>query len=140
MTARATFPLTGLRAPSLGQRRTALVGEAAHVMPPIGAQGLNLGLMDIAVLVDILAEAGGRGADLGIQEVLDAYDRARRLDIRARQTAVDWLNRSLLSAQLPVQAVRGIGLHLLSAIPPLRQALLRRGLAPVTELPRLMQP
>lgn len=141
VTARAAFPLSGLTAERLAQRRTVLVGEAAHVMPPIGAQGLNLGLRDVACLADAVADAREAGHDdIGEAIVLDAYARARRGDVRTRTTAVDLLNRSLLSSQLPVQAVRGFGLHMLALLPPLRRMLMREGLAPTQGLPRLMRP
>ena len=141
VTPRAAFPLSGLTAERLAQRRTALVGEAAHVLPPIGAQGLNMGLRDVACLADAIADGMEAGhADIGEAAVLDAYARSRRADVWTRTTAVDLLNRSLLLAQLPVQAARGFGLHMLALIPPLRRALMREGLGPTRELPRLMRP
>ena len=138
VSARATFPLMGLRAEPMARRRTVLVGEAAHVIPPIGAQGLNLGLRDVAALHEVLVRAAGD--DPGGPEVLRAYASVRRMDVWSRATAVDLLNRSLLSEQLPVQALRGFGLHLLSGVPPLRRALMRQGLAMDGDLPRLMRP
>ena len=140
VTPRAAFPLSGLTAERLAQRRTALVGEAAHVLPPIGAQGLNMGLRDVACLADAIADGMAGHADIGEAVFLDAYSSARRSDVWTRTTAVDLLNRSLLSAQLPVQAARGFGLHMLALIPPLRRALMRQGLGPTRELPRLMRP
>ena len=140
VSARAMFPLGGLRAEPLAQRRTALVGEAAHVMPPIGAQGLNLGLRDVAVLHEVLADALEHGgADPGAPKILATYANARRRDVWSRSTAVDLLNRSLLSTQLPAQVARGFGLHLLASVPPLRRALMRQGLADGGDLPRLMR-
>jgi 2-octaprenyl-6-methoxyphenol hydroxylase len=134
---RTVFPLTGLRAEPMARRRTALVGEAAHVMPPIGAQGLNLGMRDVAALHDLLD--GAAGNDPGAAEIMDAYARGRQMDVWSRSTAVDLLNRSLLSAQLPVQALRGFGLHLLAGVAPLRRALMRQGLATGGVPPRLMR-
>ena len=138
--ARAAFPVEGLSAETLGARRTALVGEAAHILPPIGAQGLNLGLRDAAELADCVAEARGRGADTGEDEMLTAYARARSLDVLSRTIGVDLLNRSLLTGFAPVQAVRGAILHGLNALPFLRRAVMRVGLEPPTDLPSLMRP
>jgi 2-octaprenyl-6-methoxyphenol hydroxylase len=141
VTPRAAFPLSGLTAERLAQRRTVLVGEAAHVLPPIGAQGLNLGLRDVACLADVVADAREAGHnDIGEAVVLDAYANARRGDVWTRTSAVDLLNRSLLSSQLPVQAVRGFGLHMLALAPPLRRMVMQEGLAPTQGLPRLMRP
>jgi 2-octaprenyl-6-methoxyphenol hydroxylase len=138
--ARAAFPVEGLSADTLGARRTALVGEAAHILPPIGAQGLNLGLRDAAALADCVADARARGADPGGDETLAAYARARRLDVLSRTIGVDLLNRSLLTGFAPLQAARGAILHGLAALPFLRRAVMRVGLEPPTELPSLMRP
>jgi 2-octaprenyl-6-methoxyphenol hydroxylase len=100
------------------------------VLPPIGAQGLNLGLRDAVDLCAVLADARNRGHDLGAPETLAAYERRRRADLRPRVAAVDLLNRSLLSDLLPAQLARGAGLWLLAHTPPLRRALLRQGLGP----------
>jgi 2-octaprenyl-6-methoxyphenol hydroxylase len=127
---RASFPLSFLAARELGRRRVALIGEAAHVAPPIGAQGLNLGFRDAQVLADLLGAAKGRGEDLGCESLLRAYSTARRGDILSRTLAIDVLNRSLMSSFLPFQAARGLGLYALGAIGPLRRAFMRRGIAP----------
>ena len=74
---RSSFPVAGLTAKRLAGRRTALVGEAAHILPPIGAQGLNLGLRDAAALADCVANALSAARDPGGDDVLQAYDRAR---------------------------------------------------------------
>jgi len=137
---RASFPLTRLAADRMGARRIALVGEAAHVIPPIGAQGLNLGLRDIATLVELVARARAAGADIGGDALLDAYDRERRGDVTARATVVDTLNRSLISDFLPLHMVRGAGLHALNTLPWLRRLVMREGLQPSGRVPPLMQP
>jgi len=137
---RALFPLTGLTATEAGANRIALVGEAAHVIPPIGAQGLNLGLRDAAVLADCVRDAIASGASLGGPEMLSAYARARRLDIASRAWSIDLLNRSLISGFLPVQLFRGLGLHALNAVAPLRRFAIREGLSPSFVTPELMRP
>jgi 2-octaprenyl-6-methoxyphenol hydroxylase len=136
---RAVFPLSGLTADVAGRNRVALVGEAAHVIPPIGAQGLNLGLRDAAVLADCVEDALRAGRDTGAPETLSAYARARSADIASRAFAIDLLNRSLISGMLPVGLARGIGLHALKAIGPLRRLAIREGLSPSFATPRLMQ-
>lgn len=137
---RAEFKVSGLVADLLAAKRTALVGEAAHVLPPIGAQGLNLGFRDAAALADCVAEARAQGRDPGGEAVLDSYVRRRRLDVMTRTLGVDLLSRSLLSALPPLQAARGIVVHGLKAFPLLRRAVMRVGLTPPTELPSLMRP
>jgi 2-octaprenyl-6-methoxyphenol hydroxylase len=136
---RQLYPLGGLSAKTVAANRCALVGEAAHVFPPIGAQGLNLGFRDVATLGEVLVAARRRGEDIGALSVLAAYERARRPDIASRTTAVDLLNRSLLSDLLPVQLLRGLGLYLAGRVPPLRRFLMREGIAPAMARPRLMR-
>lgn len=132
---RQAFPLSGMSALGFAASRAVLVGEAAHVFPPIGAQGLNLGYRDVRALGEILS---GRGRDPGAPTRLAAYERARRSDVISRTTAVDALNRTLLTGFLPVQAVRGLGLFLLDRIPSLRRAVMRQGVAaPAVPAPHL---
>ena len=135
---RGRFPLGIESARAFAARRIALAGEAAHVIPPIGAQGLNLGLRDVATISELVVEACRDGRDVGSDDLLAHYDRLRRVDITSRTVAVDMLNRSLLSDFLPVQASRGFGLYLIDRIAPLRRALMREGVEPAAQ-PRLMR-
>lgn len=121
------WPLTAMTARRFGAGRMALIGEAGHVFPPIGAQGLNLSLRDIETALSLAVEARAAGRDLAIGE---AYDRKRRADIVSRTAAIDLFNRSLLSGFLPVQMLRAAGLHMLAAIPPLRHLAMNEGVAP----------
>ncbi|WP_407112114.1 UbiH/UbiF family hydroxylase [Bradyrhizobium sp. LMG 9283] len=127
---RNLFPLAIERPKSFGRDRIALIGEAAHVVPPIGAQGLNLGLRDAADMARLAGEAIASRQDPGTDEVLNRYDRARRPDILSRTFAIDMANRSLLNDFLPLQPVRAVGMHLLGAIGPLRRFAMREGLTP----------
>jgi 2-octaprenyl-6-methoxyphenol hydroxylase len=138
--ARASFPVAGLTADRLAARRTVVLGEAAHILPPIGAQGLNLGLRDAGALADCVADALAQGRDPGGVETLEAYAQARRIDIMTRTLGVDVLSRTLLTTFPALQAARGIALYGLNTLSPLRRAVMRIGLAPPTELPRLMRP
>jgi 2-octaprenyl-6-methoxyphenol hydroxylase len=133
------FELSGGTARSFGRSRIALVGEAAHLLPPIGAQGLNLGLRDAATIGELVVEARRCGDDVGADALVSHYDRLRRADVQSRALAVDWLNRTLLTDFLPVQGARSIGLYALDRIGPLRRAVMREGLEPQTSQPRLMR-
>lgn len=136
---RGMFPLTVSTALRFAAERIALVGEAAHVLPPIGAQGLNLGLRDAATVAELVVAAARAGRDVGGADVMSVYDRMRRADVGSRAIAIDLLNRSLLSDFLPVQGARGLGLYLLDRIGPLRRAVMREGVAPAASQPRLMR-
>jgi 2-octaprenyl-6-methoxyphenol hydroxylase len=136
---RGVFPLAVETANSFARARIALVGEAAHVVPPIGAQGLNLGLRDAAALAELVAEARRPNTDVGAPALLVLYDAERRADVTSRAIAVDLLNRSLLTDFLPLQGVRGLSLYLADRVGPLRRALMREGVAPAASQPRLMR-
>jgi 2-octaprenyl-6-methoxyphenol hydroxylase len=127
---RHLFPLAIERPGHFAKSRIALVGEAAHVIPPIGAQGLNMGLRDAADLAGIVGRAIASGEDPGSPQLLKRYDMARRPDILSRTLAIDLANRSLLSDFLPAQGLRAAGLHLPSSFAPLRRLAMREGLAP----------
>ena len=122
---RGRVPMGGLSVDRFATARMALIGEAAHVFPPIGAQGLNLGLRDVAALRDAIAGAD----DPGTEAALSTYDRSRQADVRLRTGAVDALNRTLLTDLLPADLMRGAGLLALSRIAPLRRLVMRQGLA-----------
>jgi 2-octaprenyl-6-methoxyphenol hydroxylase len=137
---RAAFPVAGLTAESMAGRRTALVGEAAHVLPPIGAQGLNLGFRDAAALADCVADAQKARSDPGGDETLKAYTDSRRLDVLSRTVGIDVLNWSLLTDFMPLKFARSLAVRGLAALPPLRRFVMQIGMVPPTALPRLMRP
>lgn len=136
---RGVFPLAMETARSFGAHRVALVGEAAHVVPPIGAQGLNLGMRDAATIGELVVATRRNGGDVGAIELTAQYDRLRRADVGSRTLAIDLLNRSLLSDFLPLQGMRGFGLFLIEQIGSLRRALMREGVTPAAAQPRLMR-
>jgi 2-octaprenyl-6-methoxyphenol hydroxylase len=132
---RQSFPLSGQYPEQFAKNRIALLGEAAHVFPPIGAQGLNLGIRDVE---DLTAVTNANPSDPGAASVLENYNRNRRPDILARVGAVDALNRSLLSSLLPAQVARAFGLALLDSAPPLRSLFMREGMRPGTGISSLI--
>jgi 2-octaprenyl-6-methoxyphenol hydroxylase len=138
---RSAFPLSGLSVTTMGKNRVALVGEAAHVVPPIGAQGLNVGFRDAAWIAELVGAAKRRGEDIGGAALLEAYDHARRSDVGGRTLAVDLLNRSLFMDLLPLDVLRGAGLVALGALPWLRRFVMQQGVAPGADsLPPLLRP
>ena len=137
---RSMYPLAVETARGFGARRVVLVGEAAHVIPPIGAQGLNLGLRDAATVGELVVAARRDGHDVGADDLTARYEAMRRADVMSRTPAIDLLNRSLLSDFLPLQGARGLGLvPALEHIGPLRRAVMREGVAPMASQPRLMR-
>ena len=127
---RGMFPMVRQVVPRITAERLALVGDAAHAFPPIGAQGLNLGLRDVEAIVASAVEARAEGRDIGGHDALRSYERARRSDIALRTAVVDGLNRALLARFAPTDFVRGAALAALGAIGPLRRFVMREGVAP----------
>ncbi len=113
-------PMSGLSTDHYAKDQIAVIGEAAHVFPPIGAQGLNLGLRDI----DSLLKSINKDRD---QNALQRFDSDRRRDVKTRTMAVDLLNRSLLADYVPIDFARGAGLMAIASLKPLRQFVMRRG-------------
>jgi 2-octaprenyl-6-methoxyphenol hydroxylase len=130
ITRRRRYPLIGVLARRLVAPRVALVGEAAHVLSPIGAQGLNLSLRDVAALAALVASALARRTDIGDPELLAAYERRRMPDIRTRFLTVDGLNRAVASEVELVRLARAMGLRVVGAVPPLRRSLMRAMMRP----------
>ncbi|MBO6725174.1 MAG: UbiH/UbiF family hydroxylase [Rhizobiaceae bacterium] len=124
---RQVYPLAEISASPVARSRVALVGEAAHVFPPIGAQGLNLGIRDVE---DVVAAVTAHRDDPGSSAALNAYARRRLGDVTARSGLVNLLNRSLLSSFLPAQIARTAGLTAMREIGPLRTFAMREGLRP----------
>lgn len=134
---RGSFPLGLEVADTFAKGRIALVGEAGHTLPPIGAQGLNLGIRDAATIAELASDAKRSGRDMGGASVLTDYHRRRNADVNSRALAVEMMNRSLLTDFLPVQALRGAGFDILSRITSLRQRIMREGLGEREDAPKL---
>jgi len=120
---RSVWPIIARVACRFAGPRTALMAEAAHVVPPIGAQGLNMSLADLAKLMELSA-----GDALGTTAALDAYDRARRPEVTARVMGVDLLNRSSMMGPQPLRDLRRRGLGLLYGMKAVRRVAMRAGL------------
>lgn len=122
---RSLWPIISQIADSMSGERTALMAEAAHVVPPIGAQGLNMSLADLRALLD-LAQADR--ANLGSTKMLDAYHRARHLEVQARVTGIDALNRASMMGAQGLRDLRATALNALYSVAPVRKTLMRAGL------------
>jgi 2-octaprenyl-6-methoxyphenol hydroxylase len=114
------FPLSTITVTEAGHHGTILVGEAAHAFPPIGAQGLNLGLRDVADVAAALADADLKATGWGEAVSVD-YARRRAADLARTGAMVDALFKSLLTGMLPAQMLRAGGLWALKLLPALRR-------------------
>ncbi|MBU9699287.1 UbiH/UbiF family hydroxylase [Rhodobacteraceae bacterium HSP-20] len=122
---RSLWPIISQIAERMAGERTALMAEAAHVVPPIGAQGLNMSLADLRVLLD-LAEAD-RDA-IGSAAMLATYHRKRHWEVQARVTGIDALNRASMMGAQGLRDLRATALNALYSVAPVRKTLMRAGL------------
>jgi 2-octaprenyl-6-methoxyphenol hydroxylase len=122
---RMVWPIISQLADRMSGERTALIAEAAHVMPPIGAQGLNTSLADLQVLLEL---AKADRANLGNAAMLDAYHRRRHWEVQARVTGIDALNRASMAGGQALRDLRANLLDALYAVTPVRKALMRVGM------------
>ncbi|QGX97724.1 UbiH/UbiF family hydroxylase [Roseovarius faecimaris] len=122
---RTLWPIISQLAERMYAERVALVAEAAHVVPPIGAQGLNMSLADMRELLD-LAVASPR--DLGSRDMLEAYHKRRHLEVSARVRGIDILNRASQVHAQPLRDMRALGLNAIYSLAPVRKTLMQMGL------------
>jgi len=120
---RTIWPIISQLADQFATERVALVAEAAHVVPPIGAQGLNMSLADLAKLLE-LAEKH----PLGSREMLDSYAKNRRLAVQARVKGIDLLNRTSMSQAQWLKDLRAFGVGVLHDAAPIRKTVMKLGL------------
>ncbi|MHB1949977.1 MAG: FAD-dependent monooxygenase [Acidiferrobacteraceae bacterium] len=136
MTVPSAFPLRRVMAASLVGSRVALVGNAAHTLHPVAAQGLNLGLRDVAALAELLEE---HPRDPGASSLLQDYARRRRQDVWATSTFTNSLVR-LFSNRIPGLGVaRRAGLALTDALPTIKASLALRSMGLAGRLPPLLR-
>lgn len=122
---RSVWPIISQIAARMAGERVALMAEAAHVVPPIGAQGLNMSLADLAVLLE-LAQADP--ANLGSAKMLDTYHRRRHFDVQARVTGIDALNRASMIEGQFLRDLRAGALNAFYSVAPVRKTLMKAGL------------
>lgn len=122
---RTIWPIISQHADRLSSERLALIAEAAHVLPPIGAQGLNMSLSDIRALRDL---AIARPEGLGDAAMLDAFHKARFNDIRLREAGITLLNQTSMLSAAPLRDARAAGINALYSFAPLRKSIMQMGL------------
>ncbi|MBZ4021969.1 2-octaprenyl-6-methoxyphenyl hydroxylase [Rhodobacter sp. TJ_12] len=125
VTRRALWPMITQIACRFSAQRVALIAEAAHVIPPIGAQGLNMSLADLRCLLDLAEKDPGH---LGEAAMLNTYHRRRWPEVKAREVGIDLLNRASMLEPRPLRDLRAGALGALYALKPVRKTLMKAGL------------
>ncbi|GAK34842.1 2-octaprenyl-6-methoxyphenol hydroxylase [alpha proteobacterium Q-1] len=136
---RWSYPLGLHMAERIIDRRLCLIGDAAHGIHPIAGQGLNMGLRDIAALIEVLVEAARRGEDIGSPFVLERYQRWRRTDNVTLAVVTDALNRLFSNDIAPIRQARDLGLGLVNKMPFLKRFFISHARGTVGHLPRLLK-
>lgn len=135
---RWVYPLNLSLATRYASPRLAVCGDAAHGVHPIAGQGMNIGLRDVAALVQVVVEAARRGEDIGALDVLRRYERWRRFDATAMALGMDGLNRLFSTGAGPVQALRNAGLRAVGGLAPARRFFMAEAAGQAGDLPRLL--
>ncbi|HYE49193.1 MAG TPA: UbiH/UbiF/VisC/COQ6 family ubiquinone biosynthesis hydroxylase [Azospirillaceae bacterium] len=139
---RFSYPLSVMHADRYVDPRLALVSEASHAIHPIAGQGLNMGIRDVAALAEAVVDAWRLGLDVGAADVLERYQRWRRVDNVTLVAVTDALNRLFSNDLAPLRLARGMGLAAINGLPPLRplkRLFMRHAMGVVGELPRLIR-
>jgi 2-octaprenyl-6-methoxyphenol hydroxylase len=136
---RWSYPLGLVHAERYVDERMVLVGDAAHGIHPIAGQGYNLGVRDVAALVETLVDAKRLGLDIGAADTLERYARWRRADNFTMVAATDLLNRLFSNDIKPLRLARDIGLAAVNRVPPLRRFFVRHAMGTVGDLPKLIR-
>ncbi|MES9963356.1 MAG: UbiH/UbiF/VisC/COQ6 family ubiquinone biosynthesis hydroxylase [Candidatus Sedimenticola sp. 20ELBAFRAG] len=134
---RGVFPLRLRNADHYVQPGLALVGDAAHGIHPLAGQGVNLGFLDMAVLLDVLLDARKAGRELGGMGTLRRYERARKGANIAMLGAMDMFKRLFSNRNPSLTLIRNMGLSLANAGGPVKHVIIRRALGLIGELPSL---
>ena len=134
---RRAYPLQLSCAHTQTHARSVLIGNAAHALHPIGGQGFNLGLRDIATLAQLFADAHRTGSDLGSSTLLDQYTQWRTADQQRVIRFTDTLVRVFESAIPPVAALRPVGFLAATLFPPLKNSIAKSAMGLSGRLPRL---
>ena len=136
---RYSYPLNLTLADCFVDNRLTLVGDAAHGVHPLAGQGLNLGLRDIAALVEVLATAARRGEDIGALDVLSRFQQWRRFDTSSSVASTDIINKLFSNDNSTIRIMRDLGMGLINSTPFARRGLMRQAAGLTGDLPKLLQ-
>jgi ubiquinone biosynthesis UbiH/UbiF/VisC/COQ6 family hydroxylase len=137
-TPRARYPLKLQYAMEYARPRAVLLGDAAHVVHPLAGQGMNLGLLDCAVLADVLGQAAGAGY-LGEYKLLRRYERRRRSENLLAAGTLDGLERFFSAADPLTAGLRAAGLSAVGKVPFIKRGLAQRALGLTGDVPDFLK-
>jgi len=135
---RQSFPLDLQIARSFVAARFVLIGDAAHAVHPLAGQGLNIGMRDVAALIEVLVDGARLGLDLGSASLLERYERWRRFDSAFSAVAMDGLNRLFSNDNAPLRLLRDLGLGLVDHAPELKRLFVREAAGLTGDVPKVL--
>ena len=135
---RQVFPLTGRYARQFAAHRLALVGDAAHTIHPLAGQGVNLGFMDAAELVDELKRLHRQGKDIGQYLYLRRYERSRKHSAAMMLAGMQGFRELFAGTNPAKKLLRDIGLKLADTLPGVKPQLLRQAMG-LNDLPEWLR-
>jgi 2-octaprenyl-6-methoxyphenol hydroxylase len=135
---RAAYPLALSKANGLISRRSVVVGNAAHGLHPVAAQGFNLGMRDVAALCDCIADSitGGRD-DVGSASILEEYAEWRKTDQSKLVRFTDGIVHLFGASSPPLRTLRNLGMLGFDLIPGVRRVFAKHTMGLAGKLPRL---
>lgn len=134
---RAGYPLRQRHAQQYVKAGFALVADAAHTIHPLAGQGINIGYLDVAQLIETLTDARSRNESIGDLAVLRRYQRARRGENLKMTASMEGFKRLFSPQPAWLQLARNIGLSAVDRSGPLKQHLVSKALGLSGPLPRL---
>ena len=138
--ARFSYPVSMMHAKTYIDKRLALVGDSAHGMHPIAGQGLNVGLRDVAGLVECMVIAKRNGQDIGGDGVLKEYEQFRYADTTALLAITDGLTRLFSNNNSLLRLARTLGLGAVNKIVPVKKLFMEHAMGRVgTHIPKLLK-
>ncbi|MCG9754652.1 FAD-dependent monooxygenase [Shewanella insulae] len=131
------FPLRMRYARHFARHRLVLAGDAAHTIHPLAGQGVNLGFLDAAAIIETLSELKAKGKDIGDYANLRPLERWRKADALEMIAAMEGFKRLFEGGNPVKKALRDLGLNLVDNLSPVKTLFMQQAMGNKTRLPEL---
>ncbi|WP_413471837.1 FAD-dependent monooxygenase [Shewanella baltica] len=134
---RQAFPLRMRYARHFARHRLVLAGDAAHTIHPLAGQGVNLGFLDAASIIEVISELQQAGKDIGDYAQLRALERWRKADAMEMIAAMEGFKRLFEGTNPLKKAIRDLGLNLVDNVAGLKTVFIQQAMGNKSALPKL---